>query len=221
MRRTLLYSLLVVLAVTAHAERRVSHAVQASLTRAGVHRIVIEIPVGEVRVHNGPANIVSATGMVRREYDDGSRERNQQIVDDMNVVIEAAGDIAIVRRLGGEKASSWRMMKSEVSLDLNVPNGASIDFETRIGEVWLDGTFGDVDVDLRAGEVHLRTPRAAVKELNASVRMGEVHASLGDRTVDREGIFPGTTHFENPDGGVGVVNVHTTMGEVHVNLTER
>jgi hypothetical protein len=59
-----------------------------------------------------------------------------------------------------------------------------------------------------------------VKELTASCRIGEVHTHLGDRTIDREGVFPGTTHFVNPNGGRSVMNLHTTVGEVHVTLTQ-
>jgi hypothetical protein len=220
MRRTLLFSLLLLAATAARADRKVAHSIHSTLARPGVHRVLIDLPVGEVHVHNGSGNTVVAEGFVRREYDDAEdRDRNQRIVDDIDVVVEAEGDVAVVRRKFGRNATGWRATKlSQVSVDLYVPPGVSLDFSTDVGEVWLEGTFGNVDIDLRAGEVHVTMPRAAVKELNASVRMGEVHTYLGDRTIEREGVFPGTTHWENPNGGVGVVNVHTTMGEVHVRL---
>ena len=83
----------------------------------------------------------------------------------------------------------------------------------------LEGDFGNVNADLRAGEIHLRTPRASVHELNASVRVGEVHTDFGEDREDHEGILPGTTHFINANGR-SRINVHTTFGELHVTLTK-
>src|SRR5258706_500091 len=98
------------------------------------------------------------------------------------------------------------------AMAIEVPSGADLDVETHFGEVHLEGTFGNVDVDMNAGEIHMTTPRASVRELAASCRVGEVHANLGDKIVDREGLFPGTTHFTNPNGGKGDVRLHVTAG---------
>ena len=57
-------------------------------------------------------------------------------------------------------------------------------------------------------------------DLNASVRIGEVHANLGDRTITNEGLFPHETNFTNPDAPRGTVNLHVTFGEVHVDLVQ-
>jgi len=73
--------------------------------------------------------------------------------------------------------------------------------------------------DMRAGEVNLRVPRAKVRELNASCRVGEVRTNLGTEVVTREGLFPGRTHFFNA-AGKAHVNAHVTAGEVDVTLTQ-
>ena len=145
----------------------------------------------------------------------------QRPIDDIDVEVYTNGSEAIVRRHYGTHGHGWRVTNmASVDLELTLPPGVDLDFETKAGEIWLEGTFGNVDTDLRAGEIHVRTPRANVKELNASTRIGEVHTSLGDRRIDREGVFPGTTHFLNPDGGRTTMNLHTTVGEVHVTLTK-
>ena len=56
-------------------------------------------------------------------------------------------------------------------------------------------------------------------DLEASVRVGEVHAHLGDSDVTNEGVFPGTVRWTNPSGGRGRIYLHTTAGEIHVRLT--
>jgi hypothetical protein len=49
--------------------------------------------------------------------------------------------------------------------------------------------------------------------------VGEVHARLGDSSVNNEGVFPGRVRWENPSGGRGRISLHTTAGEIHVQLT--
>jgi DUF4097 and DUF4098 domain-containing protein YvlB len=223
MRRLLIVTLLFAAALTARASNRhVAHRFETSVPLRGIRRVVIEIPAGEIHLRNGSANDIVASGAVRREYDDDDeRGEAQSSVDDVDVEIYTNGREAIVRRHFGAHAHGWRVTKTtNVELQLSVPSGVDVEFETRAGDIDIDGTFGNIDTDLRAGEIHVRTPRANVKELNASCRIGEVHTALGDRRIDREGVFPGTTHFVNPDGGRTTMNLHTTVGEVHVTLTK-
>jgi DUF4097 and DUF4098 domain-containing protein YvlB len=221
MRRLLIVTLLFAAALAARADRHVAHHFETSVPLRTVRRVVIAIPAGEIHLRNGSTNDIVASGAVRRDYDDADeREEAQSSVDDIDVEIYTNGKEAIVRRHFGSHAHGWRVTKStNVELQLSVPSGVDVEFETKAGDIDIDGTFGNIDTDLRAGEIHVRTPRANVKELNASCRIGEVHTALGDRQIDREGVFPGTTHFVNPDGGRTTMNLHTTVGEVHVTLT--
>ncbi|HEV7921167.1 MAG TPA: hypothetical protein VGR02_10305 [Thermoanaerobaculia bacterium] len=172
-----------------------------TIQRGQVRRLVIDVPAGEVTVRNGAADRITISGYARR---------NEEMVQDAKLVLRVAGDQATVARIGGSHFTNY-------SVRIEVPPGTAIAVNTRYGEVRLGGTFGDIDVSLRAGEVHLETPRASVRELNASALVGEVHTNLGDRTIDREGVFPGRTHWENA-AGKSRVTVHTTAGEVHVTL---
>jgi hypothetical protein len=61
-------------------------------------------------------------------------------------------------------------------------------------------------------------PRANVRRLEASCRVGEVRTHIGDDVVTREGIFPGKTKYFNA-AGKNAINVHVTAGEVDVTLT--
>jgi len=220
MRRLFLVPLLFA-ALTASAGHRLIHHFQTSVPLRNIKRVVIAIPAGEIRVTNGNSNDIAVSGAVRRECDDDDeRAEVQRSIDDIDVEVYTNGSEAIVRRHYGTHGHGWRVTNmASVDLELTLPPGVDLDFETKAGEIWLEGTFGNVDTDLRAGEIHVRTPRTNVKELNASTRIGEVHTSLGDRRIDREGVFPGTTHFVNPDGGRTTMNLHTTVGEVHVTLT--
>ncbi|GEM_PF-515428 len=223
MRRLILTALFFIAALALNADERISHRFETAVPLRSVRQVIVEIPAGEIHVRNGNTNDLVASGAVRQDADDDDdddRAGLQRAINDVSVEVYTNNDTAIVRRHFGPNARGWRVTKfSAIDLDLTVPKGVAISFETKAGELWLEGTFGDLDADLRAGEIHLTTPRAAVRELNASCRIGEVHASLGDRTITREGVLPGTTHFVNPEGGHSTVNLHTTAGEVHVTLT--
>lgn len=207
------YALLSLALVCSTAAADVSHPVSASVRRGNVRRVIVDIAAGEINVHNGASDRISVTGEVQRNDDDAESARQ---VKNASIEIAVDGDDAIIRKAGGS-GWGWRMHTS-YRLTIEVPRGVGVDFETRAGEVTLEGEFGNVNVDLRAGEIHLRTPRSLVKELNASARIGEVHTDFGDDREDHEGILPGTTHFINANGK-SRINLHTTVGELHVTLT--
>lgn len=211
----------VLLRGAALADQVVTHPFSASAARGAVRRVVVDIPAGEVTVRNGAADRIAVSGEIRRGYD-GWRERDKQqaIADDVGVEVVVSGDRAVVRRKFGPKAQGWSAQShhSGVQAVVEVPVGTDVDVATRYGDVTFDGSFGDVNTDLRAGEIHLSMPRASVRQLSATVRIGEVHTNLGHQTEDHEGVFPGGTRWTNRDGGRSHVNVHTTFGSVNVTL---
>jgi hypothetical protein len=208
------------LAPAALADYSVSHTFDSTTPLHGVRRVVVEIPAGEVHIQNGAGGSIALHGTVRREYDGyRRRESNQRIVDDIAPEVVMKGDQAVIRRRFGPKARGWMARNKAIfEITIELPAGVDVEVQTRFGEVHLDGAFGNVGVDLSAGEIHMTSPRANVRYLAASCRVGEVHTNLGDRTIDREGLFPGTTRFTNPNGGKGDVRLHVTAGEVHVQL---
>lgn len=209
------------LAAPAAADLTVSHSFTSSVARGAIRRVIVDVPSGEVIIRNGAADRIRISGSVEREYDDDrSRDKVQQAVDEVAAEISVQGDTAVIRRVFGPGARSWkaRNWNTGFHITVEVPRRTDVDIETKYGELTMEGDFGDIDADLRAGEITLRLPRASVAELNASVRIGEVHADYGDQRQDNEGIFPGSTHFINT-GGRSHINVHTTVGELRVTLT--
>ena len=199
----------------------VEHNFQATVPRGRVQRVVIDIPFGSFTVRNGSADRLAVSGIASRDYDSDNEKRwAQAVVNDTTVEIYVNGSEAIVRRKFGKNADSWRARKfTGLDLRLEVPAGVDLEFETSAGEVDLAGTYGDIDLDLRAGEIRMKIPKAGVKELNASCRVGEVRAHLGNEIITREGILPGRTKYFNA-AGKSHVNVHVTAGEVDVTLTQ-
>ncbi len=219
MRNAALLLSLTLLATPALADHEVSRAVFVKAPRGNVQRVVIDIPAGEFRIRNSADNSIAVDGVITHNYDGRrSREHAEALLDDTAVEIIVNGDEATIRRRLGPKADGWRGDFTTFDLRVEVPDGVDLAIGTHFGELRIDGTFGNVEADLRAGEIHFRTPRNSVGQLSASCRVGEVHADLGDRILDREGVFPGRTYFVNANGK-GRVKLHVTAGEVHVKLT--
>lgn len=217
--RILLIAALAV-APLALADQDAEHAFQAAVARGQVQRVVIDVPFGKFTIRNGANDRLALSGIASRDYDTAKEKIwAQKVVNDISVEFYVNGAEAVVRRKFGKNAQSWRAQKfSGLDLRLDLPPGMDVEFETSAGEVDIAGMFGDIDLDLRAGEINVKVPRAGVRELNASCRVGEVRTNLGSEIVTREGLFPGRTHYFNA-AGKSHVNVHVTAGEVDVALT--
>lgn len=203
------------------ADSEVTHDFTATAARGHARRVVIDIPAGEVKIRNGAADRIAVSGTAIRRYDGHRRRAKEQaIADDISAEVVIRGDEAIVRRRFGPAAQSWsaRSFHSAVDVTIDVPPGIDVEVATRYGAVDIDGAFGSIDTDLRAGEVHVRTPRQNVRDLTASVSIGEVHTYFGDHYIENEGVFPRVARFHN-ESGRSDVNVRSTFGEVHVTLT--
>jgi hypothetical protein len=208
------------LAATSTFAADVEHAYQSVVPRGTVQRVVIAIPTGSFTIRNGAATSLALSGISSRDYDTAKEKVwAQKVVNDTSVEIYVNGDEAVVRRKFGKNAQSWRAQKfTGLDLKLNLPPGVDVEFDTTAGEVDIAGDFGDVNIDLRAGEIDVKVPKARVRELNASCRIGEVRADLGNEVVTHEGVFPGKTHHFNANG-TSHVNLHVTAGEIDVALT--
>ena len=218
MIRSIAVGALALLALPVLADDDVRHRLRASIPASAVRRVVIDIPAGDVTLRNVNNGTINVTGEVRRSYDGyRQREKQQAMVDDINVAVKVRGDEAVVERTFGPGAGSWtaRSFHTDFRITVEVPRGLDVQIGTRYGDVSLDGDFGDIYVDLHAGEINLRTPRSAVRDIDASVRVGEVQADLGDQRVSNEGFFPRAVSYHNASGR-SRVSLHTTAGEVHV-----
>jgi hypothetical protein len=211
-----------ILGGAALADDTVSHSFATTTARGQVRRVLVDLPTGSVSIRNGAADRIGIRGVSSRHFDGSHRrEKEQAIADDISAEVIIKGQDAIVRRRFGPHAQSWSAQSHHSSLEVTIdlPPGVDIECLTRYGEIEIDGAFGNIETDLRAGEVHVRTPRANVRDLTASVSIGEVHTYFGDHFIENEGVLPRTARFHNANGKSDV-NVHSTIGEVHVTLTQ-
>ena len=219
MRSILATTALLFFAITAFGERQASHQFHSEVSSGSVKRVVIDIPTGSINVRNGMSDSIRVTGVARRGHD-GRREREQKIVDDTAAEVYVNREEAIVRRRFGTNAQGWRAQRfTSFDMTIEVPPGTALEFETSYGSVDVHGSFGDIVIALRAGDVNVTTPRADVRNLSVSCRVGNRTTNFGDEIVQRQGVLPGTTDFYNPDGRTKV-HVNVTAGNAIVTLTK-
>lgn len=219
MNRMLLAALALVLALPLAADADVEHGFKSSVPVGSIQRVVIDVPYGSFTVRNGTANRLSLAGIASRDYDTAKEKAwAQKVVDDTSVEFVVNGAEAVVRRKFGRNADSWRAQRfTGFDIRLDLPPGIDVEFQTSAGEVNLAGDFGDIGIEMSAGEIQARLPRAKVRELNATCRVGEVRTHIGNEVVTKEGVLPGKTNYFNPDGKTHV-NIHVTAGEIDVTL---
>lgn len=221
MRRALFAAIVLLASSAAYADREVTHHFESAAAGARVRRVVVNLPAGEIHVINSADAAVRVSGYAKREFSRGDRDEEQRIVNDISAVVAVSGEEATIDRHLGPNAHGWSVRSlTPIDATIEVPRGVSVEVATKYGEIHLEGSFGDVDVDLHAGEIHLTAPRKDVHDIEASVRVGEVHADFGDSRVSNDGIFPGTARWTNPNGGRARVYLHTTAGEIHVRLVQ-
>ncbi len=210
-----------ILTAAALADDTASHPFATTAARGNIHRVLIDVSEGDVRIRNGAPDRIDVRGIATRRYDGSERrQKAQAIADGISAEVVIDGDEAIVKRHYGPGAQSWsaRSFHSQIELTVEIPPGVDVELWTRYGDIDIEGVFGNIDADLRAGDVEIRTPRANVRDLTASVSIGEVHTYLGDHFIENEGVFPRTARFHNA-AGKSKVNAHATFGDVHVTLT--
>ncbi len=189
-----------------------------------VRRVEIELPPGTsliVRTAREPVISIEGTAKVNFEGSP-SRLKRKAILEGLDVegIIESSNRLRIVDTREGKARSGWaRRLLTEYAVTITVPEWTNVEVQQRDGSVTLDGDFGDVIADLRAGQLSAKLPKARVKDLSARTRAGEVRADFGRVTEERQGLFPGEATYANPSGQT-TVSLTVTFGEIDVKLVE-
>lgn len=221
MRKVSLLIALLLAAATAQGETKVKHRFQSSVPARGIEEVVIEILASEMTIANGEPTTISVKGLARQEFHriDGLAEA-QRIADATEVRIETRGSKAYVSRSLGPAARgrSWGD-QAELDFEIMVPKGLSIRVLQKAGEIDIEGDFGNIDVQMKAGEVRVSVPKINVKELSARAHIGEVTTNLGEKIISKEGILAGRTEYYNEQGSNSLI-VNLTVGEIHIALTQ-
>lgn len=195
-----------------------THEVTRSVPASQILRIVVDVPAANVKIRNSEEQELRVVGRYSKSYRGNKLDGAQKVVDAAGLRIETAGPRAIITRdLQGPANGFLSRRGLELDLEIFAPKHVNVEVKQRSGDVKIDGSFRDVEVNLAAGDVSVRTPKRNVRELVASSKVGEVNTNVGDRTVTRQGLMAGSTYFMNDDGSSSV-KVAVRFGRVDVEL---
>lgn len=214
--------LLLLIASVGLADSEVGKTIRKTVSAEAVNDVSVEIRIAEMTIRTGPGKEIIVHGTIRREFGTTrGRQRATEIVNDTDIDVVVQGSRAFIReKLGpGARKRSARWVQSEVKLNITLPRNSDLDVEMNIGELEITGEFRNVTVEMNIGELTVKVPKKDIKELTAGVRIGEVHADLGERTISKEGILAGRTRYVS-DTGDYVVDLSLDIGEIDVTLEE-
>jgi DUF4097 and DUF4098 domain-containing protein YvlB len=179
--------------------------VNATENGAGIARVLLESPRGDVTLHGEEAQEIHVTGhKMIHAYNNSDADRANQ---EAGVHMQRDGDLLTIR------VDPTRSNSSSLSADLNiaVPKGVSFEMRGRNGDVSVENVTGSVNLSTGRGDVHLnnignnvriestRINTLKVSGINGNVevngRGGEVQIQdvQGETTLNGE--YSGTLEF--------------------------
>lgn len=216
MKRTALTALIITAAllwvVPAGADE-VVRSFRQEIPVAGADRIHLEFPVGEVTVEAWDNPRVSLDVKVACNH-----ERSKRCV-------EAAKNLRLVYNTSGDRlhveVKNWPKFAGTKGLHviakINVPRGLPLRAELGVGELSVQGTAGDLDVDLGVGEVNVTLPKDAIRTVDLDTGVGEASLTAGGRHYESSGLIARQLSWHKGPGRAGV-KVDCGVGEIDVTL---
>jgi len=120
------------------------------LSAAGIKRIVLDNPRGNVKILGTTSDQAQVTGRkLVRAY---SRQDADRANADSAVVVTPEGDRLVVRVSSNGSAGNRRVT---VDLDISIPRGMIVESHADSGDYEIDDIAGDVDVTIDHGDVRL------------------------------------------------------------------
>lgn len=158
------------------------YPVSARAPAAGVKRIVLENPRGNIKLTGGDTQEVEITG--RKLIRSWARREADRANESTPVDIVTEGDRMVIRT-NQERAS--RNQRVSDDLEVVVPRGVAVESRMGSGDYEISGTTGDVDLSLDRGDVRLSGLGGAVR---LSVRRSDLIRAIdikGNLEVRGEG----------------------------------
>lgn len=210
MRKAIIFTLGLLAAGAAGADVEV-RTIERQFEVGPEHEILLDVPLGTVRVEAGEPGRVDVTIVVTcGSRSARCRERAEEIYLDESL---RRRSLALdVRGLSNKLTS-----RPSVEVILGMPGASDLEVDLGVGELEIEDLRGDLELDVGVGEVDVFTAEAAVGSLRLSVGVGGVDIQprrrgqsdsgflfLGNEVVWDEG--PGEAYFVI-DVGVGEINV--------------
>ncbi|HKI02694.1 MAG TPA: hypothetical protein VKK31_12010 [Thermoanaerobaculia bacterium] len=177
-------------------------------------RIYLEFPVGEVTVEawdNPQVNLDVKIACNKKK----SNSRCAKAAEGLRLVYNTSGDRLHVEVKNWPKFSGTKGL--HVIATVNVPRNLPLRTELGVGELSVQGTAGDLDVDLGVGEVNITLPKEAIRSVDLDTGVGEASLTAAGRHYESSGLMARELSWDKGTGRAGV-KVECGVGEIDVIL---
>ena len=175
-------------------------------------QVYLEFPVGEVTVEawdNPQVNLDVKVACNQAK----SKSRCMEAAKGLRLIYNTSGDRLHVEMKNWPKLAGSKGL--HVIARINVPRDLPLRAELGVGELTVQGTEGDLKVDLGVGEVNVTLPKDAIRSVDLDTGVGEASLVAGGRRYESAGLVArelnwnkGTGHAEvEVDCGVGEIDV--------------
>ncbi|MDX1644531.1 MAG: hypothetical protein R3244_09270 [Thermoanaerobaculia bacterium] len=203
---------LAAIAATASADveiRRIAEQFELSAE----HEILLDVPLGEVRVVAGePGRVEVEIVVLCGSSSERCRERAEEVRLDHRL---RKHSLALDLRGYSNKL----LNRPSVEVLLTMPAANALEVELGVGEIQIEDLAGDLEVELGVGEVDVFASEAVVGTVRLSVGVGEANLYPRRRSQSDSGfLFLGNEVVWDEGPGTAYLVVDVGVGEVNVTL---
>ena len=177
-------------------------------------QVYLELPVGEVTVEawdNPQVNLDVKVACNQKR----SKSRCAEAAQGLRLVYNTSGDRLHVEVKNWPKISGGKGL--HLIARINVPRDLPLRTELGVGELNVQGTAGDLDVDLGVGEVNITLPKDSIRSVDLDTGIGEASLIAAGRRYESAGLMARELSWDKGTGRSGV-KVDCGVGEIDVIL---
>ena len=202
-----------VLAATGAAADVEIRSIEKHVEITAEHEILLDVPLGRVRVEVGEANRVDVKILVScGSRSSRCRERAEEVYLDESL---RRRSLALeVRGLSNRLTS-----RPTVEVILAIPQGNDLEIDLGVGELEIEDLWGDLEIDVGVGEVDVFTAEEAVGTVRLSVGVGSADLYPRRRGQSDSGFLFLGNEIDWHDGpGEAYYVIDVGVGEINVTL---
>jgi hypothetical protein len=211
MKKTLFAATILLWATAAGADEIV-RSFRQQIPVGSAEGITLEFPVGEVTVEAWDSSQIDLD--VKIECNRRSR-RCADAAKALRLVYNTSGGRVRVEVKNWPKFGGTKGM--HVVARISVPRDLPLRAELGVGELNVEGTAGDLTVDLGVGEVNITLPKEAIGSVSLDTGIGEANLVAAGRRYESSGFLAHEVRWDKGLGRAGV-SVNCGVGEIDVTL---
>jgi hypothetical protein len=183
------------------------------LPGAGVERVLVDVPVGEVIIDGGTGAQIQLE--VRLECDErgGACEDLAQRVK--VVFSREAGELTL-------RVKEWPKTSNkglEAHVRVLVPRDLALEAHLGVGQLNIASLEGNVEAELGVGELNITLPAASVGSVSADTGIGAANLVAAGRHYESAGLVAREIRW-NKGAGKSRVEADCGVGEIDIKLTK-